>query len=350
MEIDIACIFPIEVGAETLTELVFDDYIIPLEISVNNWRCWQLGTGIDPGSIKEKADKERILKEIRKYTPKGSHRFGELRGTDTHDVYLKENTDFWHSRPPYNLSDSIDLEVNAGSTFLTPDRKGIIFDHMMSLFKKLAKEYRMIEGSFDRGGFSYIPRSWLMRSGVAAMLVDPVEIEGQYEDPNWYWRTWDEIHDLDSGKKLCIRTKDILDDEKYRDLITERAWEAAYHAKPGVFQIPGMPTKPHIREYEQKNFIDVKPYMDEESYDEESQRIVYAAYPQKSTGRLPLKSLALLADNAYDKKTADGRAVKEVQVIFNSEEAAVESKNLLLGAEVRVFYALEGEEPVELTD
>ena len=27
----IICIFPIEVGAETLTELVFDDYIIPLE-------------------------------------------------------------------------------------------------------------------------------------------------------------------------------------------------------------------------------------------------------------------------------------------------------------------------------
>ena len=339
------CAVPASITLKSVVEVLYDEYIIPGEMRIDEWICNDRSKEVivNSGSI----DKAGLLDAINETT--GGIVLTDKRNKDILDIQILLNIGEYSPSRIFKVPDSISLDVNGfnfGADYSAEEVRHFLRCNL-HLFDVLANRLEMVSGFVLRQSSHYAPRCDSLDPHTLAKIIDPDLPARHFDDVDWYWSTWDEVIDLPSGKKLCYRAKDILDEYEFKAYTYPIAWEAAYRSKNGVYKVPGMQ---RCSEYERHLIDDPEPRIKEICYDEKQQLITFEAYPPEETGHLLPRELAQLADIVYDKKTDDDRAVKELQVIFKNKEIAVKGKRMVLEAGARIFYLDDTGERVELLD
>ena len=339
------CAVPASVTLKSAVKVLFDEYIVRSEMQIDEWVCNDRGADI----VYETSplDKVKTLEKITDST--GSIVFRENRGSDSISIQILLNVGEYSPSRVLKVPDSISIDIMGFNFGRNPQPEDV--HHSLKcnihLFDVLATQLEMVSGFVLRQSSHYAPRCDSLDPHTLAKIIDPDLPARHFDDVDWYWSTWDEVIDLPSGKKLCYRAKDILDEYEFKAYTYPIAWEAAYRSKNGVYKVPGMQ---RCSEYERHLIDDPEPRIKEIGYDEKQQLITFEAYPPEETGHLLPRELAQLADIVYDKKTDDDRAVKELQVIFKNKEIAVKGKRMVFEAGARIFYLGDTGERVELLD
>jgi len=176
------------------------------------------------------------------------------------------------------------------------------------------------------------------------VVTSDAEVARAYDDPDVYWRVWDEV-EARGEHRICVRDLDAVDDVTWLERTFEDTMELGRWARRKVGFGRVFADDPIREMWWNRGEPTLRPV----GYDPEDKLVEYTGFcpPGEHVRMRELYEIWLLAQLGED---AEGQPIDTVRVVFYTEEMARAERRPLQHAGARVYYLSPEEELIEVTD